>query len=81
MFLFYMAAGLLITGALFWWAVVKGQFTQQNRARYLALEGIEPIPKTDLEKTAWPKEIVITVIVAFSGLALLVTFALVIALD
>ena len=79
MFLIYLAAGLAITGALFFWAVMRGQFKDQNRARYLALDGIEPVPR-DTKAAPWPREIVLTVAVAFSGMAVLVALVLLLAL-
>jgi nitrogen fixation-related uncharacterized protein len=79
MFILYIVVGFGITAGLFFWAVKKGQFKQQSRARYLVLDGITPLAKENVAKKKWPMEIVITVIVASAGLALLLAFALVIA--
>jgi len=44
-FLIYLGAGILICGALFYWAVSNGQFKDQDRARYFPLAGEAPQPK------------------------------------
>jgi cbb3-type cytochrome oxidase maturation protein len=37
-FVAYMTAGFIISLAVFWWAVKNGQFSDQQRARYLPLD-------------------------------------------
>ena len=39
-FMTYMIAGFVISVAVFFWAVKAGQFKEQQRARYLPLEGM-----------------------------------------
>ena len=38
-FLAYMVAGFIISLVVFFWALNKGQFNDQQRARFLPLEG------------------------------------------
>jgi hypothetical protein len=38
-FITYMAFGMGLALAVFWWALDRGQFCDQHRARYLPLEG------------------------------------------
>jgi len=40
-FIVYMAAGFAISLLFFFWALSRGQFRDQERARYLPLEGNE----------------------------------------
>lgn len=45
-FIAYMTAGIVISLIIFFWAVSKGQFKDQQRARFLPLEGeldVEPV--------------------------------------
>jgi len=46
-FITYIAVGLAITLAVFFWALRNGQFRDQQRARYLPLQG-------DVESTPAP---------------------------
>jgi cbb3-type cytochrome oxidase maturation protein len=53
-FLAYMITGLFIGGVVFYWAVKNGQFSDQQRARFLALEDAgnsrdASLPKTGLQ--------------------------------
>ncbi len=80
MFLLYLAVGFGITAGLFVWAIKMGQFKNQNRARYLVLDGITPLAKEATVKKKWPKEIVITIAIASAGLVMLLTFAAIIAI-
>jgi cbb3-type cytochrome oxidase maturation protein len=41
-FLAYILTGLFIGGVMFYWALTTGQFTDQQRARFLALENVGP---------------------------------------
>ncbi|MDA3917060.1 MAG: cbb3-type cytochrome oxidase assembly protein CcoS [Deltaproteobacteria bacterium] len=41
-FLTYILTGLFIGGTVFYWALKSGQFSDQQRARFLALEDIGP---------------------------------------
>jgi nitrogen fixation-related uncharacterized protein len=59
-FLIYMAAGILICGLLFYWAVSTGQFRDQDRARYFPLSGQAPQAK-DASTAKWPRSMVVTV--------------------
>lgn len=45
-FLTYILTGVLIGGSVFLWALKSGQFTQQQRARFLALEDVHPGAET-----------------------------------
>ena len=45
-FLAYILTGLLIGIVVFVWALKNGQFTDQQRARFLALEDVRPQAKT-----------------------------------
>ena len=50
-FLAYMGIGLTITFVVFFWALNNGQFTDQQRARYLPIQDVpesEPVPTTRL---------------------------------
>ncbi|MBU4319229.1 MAG: cbb3-type cytochrome oxidase assembly protein CcoS [Proteobacteria bacterium] len=44
-FILYMALGLAISLAVFFWALKSGQFNEQQRARYLPLKDL-PEPQT-----------------------------------
>jgi nitrogen fixation-related uncharacterized protein len=79
MFLLYISVGVAITGAMFYWAVMRGQFKESKRARYLALHGITLLPRTEIPKVRLPKEIFLTLFLAFLGLATLGTLTLVIS--
>jgi cbb3-type cytochrome oxidase maturation protein len=49
-FLTYMLTGLFIGGVVFYWALKNGQFADQQRARFLALEeGGAQTPETPLK--------------------------------
>ena len=37
-FITYLVVGLFLSGAALWWALKNGQFKDQQRARFLALE-------------------------------------------
>jgi nitrogen fixation-related uncharacterized protein len=41
-FVAYMAAGFALSLAVFFWALNRGQFRDQQRARFLALDGAAP---------------------------------------
>ena len=43
-FIVYMVIGFGISLVVFFWALSRGQFRDQERARYLPLEGGEPSP-------------------------------------
>jgi cbb3-type cytochrome oxidase maturation protein len=45
-FILYMAAGLIISLAVFFWALKSGQFNDQQRARYLPLKDL-PEPQAE----------------------------------
>ena len=78
-FLVYLAAGILICGALFYWAVVNGQFKDQDRARYFPLSGAAPEPG-DASTAKWPRSLVISVAVILGALAAQIVIALVLSL-
>ena len=67
-FLLYVLAGILACGALFAWAVARGQFREQDRARYLPLGGRAPEPKS-ATTARWPRSMIVTVVLVFAGLA------------
>ena len=74
-FLVYLAAGILICGALFYWAVVNGQFKDQDRARYFPLSGVAPEPR-DASSAKWPRSLVISVVVLMGALIAQIVVAL-----
>jgi nitrogen fixation-related uncharacterized protein len=78
-FLVYLAAGILICGALFYWAVVNGQFKDQDRARYFPLSGEAPQPR-DASTAKWPKSMVISVVVLLGALVAQIVIALYLSL-
>jgi len=45
-FLAYILTGLFIGLVVFVWALKNGQFTDQQRARFLALEDVQPLAVT-----------------------------------
>jgi len=49
-FLIYLGAGILICGALFYWAVSNGQFKDQDRARYFPLAGEARVDRPDRDR-------------------------------
>ena len=78
-FLLYVIIGFVLTGAAFYWAVRAGLFKNQDRARYVVLDDIEPIPDEDLpDKSRWPAGAVVTIFLAALGVFLLVTAGIVI---
>jgi nitrogen fixation-related uncharacterized protein len=78
-FLVYLAAGILICGALFYWAVVNGQFKDQDRARYFPLSGAAPQPR-DASTAKWPRSMVISVVVLLGALIAQIVIALYLSL-
>lgn len=77
-FMLYVLSGILICGALFTWAVLRGQFREQDRARYLPLGGEPPHPKS-AATGKWPRSMVVTVILISGGLALQIVTVLIIS--
>ncbi len=47
-FLTYIVTGLILSLAVFWWALKNGQFRDQERARYLPLEDQASAPAKGL---------------------------------
>ena len=45
-FIVYMAAGFVISLVVFFWALNSGQFKDQQRARFLPLQDLQPKPAT-----------------------------------
>jgi len=43
-FIVYMAAGFVISLVVFFWALNSGQFKDQQRARFLPLQDLQPKP-------------------------------------
>ena len=78
-FLIYLGAGILICGALFYWAVMNGQFKDQDRARYFPLSGAAP-KAGDASTAKWPRSLVITVAVLLVALVAQIVIALVLSL-
>ena len=78
-FLIYVGAGILICGALFYWAVMNGQFKDQDRARYFPLSGAAPQPRDD-STAKWPKSMVISVAVLLGALIAQIVTALILTL-
>ena len=50
-FLAYILTGIFIGGVVFVWALKSGQFSDQQRARFLAIEDVRPNAATPLPKT------------------------------
>ncbi len=67
-FITYMALGLVISLAVFFWALKNGQFKEQQRARFLPLEDER---KASVEKASTIKryEIYTLMFLALAGLA------------
>lgn len=78
-FLVYLAAGILICAALFYWAVVNGQFKDQDRARYFPLSGTRPEPG-DASAAKWPRSLVISVVVLLGAVVAQIVVALFLSL-
>ena len=78
-FLVYVGAGILICGALFYWAVSNGQFKDQDRARYFPLAGEAPQPK-DASTAKWPLSMTISVAVILGALVSQIVVVLVMSL-
>jgi nitrogen fixation-related uncharacterized protein len=78
-FLVYLAAGILICGILFAWAVTNGQFKDQDRARYFPLAGAAPQPG-DASSARWPRSMVLSVIVLLAALFAQIVIAMVLSL-
>ena len=78
-FLVYLAAGILICGVLFYWAVVNGQFKDQDRARYFPLCGRAPEPG-DASAAKWPRSLVVSVAVLLGALIAQIVVALYLSL-
>lgn len=52
-FITYMLVGFVISLIVFFWAMRHGQFREQDRARYLPLQGepeIEPVKKSGISR-------------------------------
>ena len=68
----FMIIGILFAIAMFAWAVKRGQFEEQNRARYLPLRDLEDFEK--MEKPEHSKKDAITFIaITLIGVSLLCT--------
>ena len=52
-FLAYILTGLFIGGVVFYWALKNGQFTDQQRARFLALEDVRPLAAAPSRKAGF----------------------------
>ena len=63
-----MLVGLTATMWIFIWAVKRGQFDDQDRARYLPLLS-EPMPVIAVQKIRWSKEMTVVVIALLLGLS------------
>ena len=79
-FLLYLGAGILICGALFYWAVSNGQFKDQDRARYFPLAGEAPQPK-DASTAKWPLSMTISLVVILGALIGQIVIVLVLSLS
>ena len=79
-FLIYLGAGILICGALFYWAVSNGQFKDQDRARYFPLAGEPPQPK-DASTAKWPLSMTISLAVILGALIGQIVIVLVLSLS
>jgi cbb3-type cytochrome oxidase maturation protein len=67
----FMLVGLTVTMWIFIWAVKRGQFDDQDRARYLPLLS-EPMPAITIQKIPWSKEMSVIVIALVLGLSSIV---------
>lgn len=79
-FIAYMAAGFLISLGVLFWAVHRGQFRDQERARFLALEGPAAAGAggTPLTRRGWIESVglFVLVVIGLAGSAAVVLFAL-----
>jgi len=50
-FVAYMVVGFAVSLAVFFWALTRGQFNDQQRARFLALDGAAPA----VGAAPWPR--------------------------
>jgi len=78
-FLIYLAAGILICGALFYWAVVNDQFKDQDRLRYLPLSGQAAQPG-DASTARWPVSMIFSLAVILGALIAQIVIALFLSL-
>jgi len=78
-FLIYVAAGILICGLLFYWAVQTGQFRDQDRARYFPLSGQAPQAR-DAAGAKWPRSMVVTVSMILGALICQIVVVMIMAL-
>lgn len=67
-FITYMMVGLAISLTVFFWALKNGQFKDQQRARFLPLEG-EQEPPVEKVSNIRRYEIYALMFLAFAGLA------------
>jgi cbb3-type cytochrome oxidase maturation protein len=76
-FLAYMMTGLFIGGVVFYWALKNGQFSDQQRARFLALEDSGHRRAATLPKTGFQIYFIIFLALgAIAASAALVGYAL-----
>ncbi len=72
-FLTYILTGVIIGGGVFFWALKSGQFSDQQRARFLPLEDIGPQAGTTSHKAGFQIYIIFSLALA----AILASFALI----
>jgi cbb3-type cytochrome oxidase maturation protein len=77
-FLLYLLAGIVLCAAVFSWAVVSGQFRDQERARYLPLFGQAPVPR-NASAGRWSRSMILTVLILCGTLAAQITVVLILA--
>jgi nitrogen fixation-related uncharacterized protein len=80
MFLLYLFLGLTVTAIFFAWAVKHDQFRDQRRARFIPLDGVEPLPAAALPKRR-SRTIMLTIAVGAAGFVSLAGAAIVVALS
>jgi cbb3-type cytochrome oxidase maturation protein len=74
----YMTAGFIISLAVFFWALNKGQFKDQNRARFIPLEADSDTKPVKVSRLARIETIALFALVGIglAASAAVVTFAL-----
>ena len=77
-FVAYMAVGFAVSLGVFFWALGRGQFSDQQRARFLALEGGAPVAPAQLTRRGLIETVALVALACcgLSGSVAAVIFAL-----
>ena len=71
------ASGILISIAVFLWALKSGQFSDQGRARYLPLRDESPMPPAENPSRFTPEVYALLFVVAIGLIAMVATVILI----